>query len=297
MYIGILKDEEDSMKKNKIFIGLGIIVIILVGSLGFYLTKKGDDIKLDSKKYIQSTAPTLFFHGYGSSANAEKHMTEAIKKAGVTKTIITANVDKKGQVSLQGEIPKGAINPIVKVNYEDNRNPNYAQDGQYATAVIKKLQKLYGFKKMNLVGHSMGNMSILFYILENSQDDSLPQLKKQVNIANHVNGLEGMDLPENLTINEETGQPNKMSVTYQTLLGLREIYPQDQVDVLNIYGDYKNQSDGSVLNISSLSLKYLLIDNAKSYTEKKITGSLAQHSQLHENPEVDQLLIDFIWSK
>ena len=130
------------MKKNKIFIGLGILVIILVSSLGFYLTKNGDDIKLDSKKYIQSTAPTLFFHGYGSSANAEKHMTEAIKKAGVTKTIITANVDKKGQVSIQGEIPKGAINPIVEVNYEDNRNPNYAQDGQYATAVFKTIQFL-----------------------------------------------------------------------------------------------------------------------------------------------------------
>ena len=160
------------------------------------------------------------------------------------------------------------------------------------------MQARYGFKKMNFVAHSMGNMSILFYLLEHVQNEELPQLQKQVNIANHVNGLEGMDLPANLTIlDSKTGQPSAMSDSYQKLLSLREIYPQDQVDVLNIYGDFKNQSDGSVLNVSSRSLKYLVIDNAKSYQEKRVTGPLAQHSQLHENPEVDRLLIDFLWGK
>ena len=151
---------------------------------------------------------------------------------------------------------------------------------------------------MNFVAHSMGNMSILFYLLEHAQNEEFPKLQKQVNIANHVNGLEGMNLPVNLTIlDNHTGQPSAMSDSYQKLLGLREIYPQDQVDVLNIYGDFKNQSDGSVLNVSSRSLKYLVIDNAKSYQEKRVTGPLAQHSQLHENPEVDRLLIDFLWGK
>lgn len=253
---------------------------------------------LNSRDYIQSSTPTLFFHGYGSSANAEKHMAEAARKAGVTQTIITATVDSHAQVTLKGDIPKNAVNPIVMVEFKDNRNANYAQDGEYAAAVVRELQARYGFKKMNFVAHSMGNMSILFYLLEHAQNEELPQLQKQVNIANHVNGLEGMDLPANLTIlDSKTGQPSAMSDSYQKLLGLREIYPQDQVDVLNIYGDFKNQSDGSVLNVSSRSLKYLVIDNAKSYQEKRVTGPLAQHSQLHENPEVDRLLIDFLWGK
>ncbi|MBP2619919.1 alpha/beta hydrolase [Streptococcus panodentis] len=284
------------MKKKLGFKLLVLLILAIVGLTAFYTHR--ESAELDTKNYVQSTTPTLFFHGYGSSANAAKHMTEAARKAGVTQTIIVANVSRTGQVSLQGEIPKGAVNPIVRVNYEDNRNPDYAQDGQYAAAVVRKLQETYGFKQMNFVGHSMGNMSIFFYMLENSQDEQLPQLQKQVNIANHVNGLEGMDLPENLTIaDEETGQPSAMSQTYQTLLGLREIYPQDQVDVLNIYGDFKKESDGSVLNVSSRSLKYLLADNAKSYQEKKMTGQLAQHSKLRENPEVEELLIDFLWGK
>nr|WP_223245877.1 alpha/beta hydrolase [Streptococcus himalayensis] len=274
-------------------IGLGII---LLASLGwFFFSSKSES--LDTKNYVQSSIPTLFFHGYGSSANAEKHMTRAAQKAGVTKTIIRATVKQDGQVLLEGEIPSGAVNPIVEVNYQDNRNSNYQQDAQYAKAVVTKLQETYGFTEMNMVGHSMGNMSILFYMLEYGSDEHLPKLMKQVNIANHVNGLEGLDLPSHPDINPETGQPQEMSASYQKLLGLKEIFPQNQVKVLNIYGDIGGETDGSVLNLSSRSLKYLLGDHAKSYEEQKITGKLAQHSQLHENPEVDELLIHFLWKK
>ena len=271
---------------------------LFIALISLFLIYNRQTKGLNSRDYIQSSTPTVFFHGYGSSANAEKHMVEAARQAGVTQTIVTATVDRHAQVTLKGEIPKDAINPIVMVEFEDNRNPDYSQDGEYAAAVVRELQARYGFKKMNFVAHSMGNMSILFYLLEHAQNEELPQLQKQVNIANHVNGLEGMDLPANLTIlDNHTGQPSAMSDSYQKLLGLREIYPQDQVDVLNIYGDFKNESDGSVLNVSSRSLKYLVIDNAKSYQEKRVSGPLAQHSQLHENPEVDRLLIDFLWSK
>ncbi|WP_062004405.1 alpha/beta hydrolase [Streptococcus cristatus] len=277
---------------------IALSTFLFIALVTLFLVSKLQTRELNSSDYIQSRTPTLFFHGYGSSANAEKHMVEAARQAGVTQTIITATVDSHAQVSLKGEITKDAINPIVMVEFKDNRNANYAQDGEYAAAVVRELQARYGFKKMNFVAHSMGNMSILFYLLEHAQNEELPQLQKQVNIANHVNGLEGMDLPANLTIlNSKTGEPSAMSDSYQKLLGLREIYPQDQVDVLNIYGDFKNQSDGSVLNVSSRSLKYLVIDNAKSYQEKRVTGPLAQHSQLHENPEVDRLLIDFLWGK
>ena len=283
------------MRKRSI---IALSTFLFIALVSLFLIYNRQTKELNSSDYIQSSTPTLFFHGYGSSANAEKHMAEAARQAGVTQTIVTATVDRHAQVTLKGDIPKDAVNPIVMVEFEDNRNANYAQDGEYAAALVRELQARYGFKKMNFVAHSMGNMSILFYLLEHAQNEELPQLQKQVNIANHVNGLEGMDLPANLTIlDSKTGQPSAMSDSYQKLLGLREIYPQDQVDVLNIYGDFKNQSDGSVLNVSSRSLKYLVIDNAKSYQEKRVTGPLAQHSQLHENPEVDRLLIDFLWGK
>ena len=46
---------------------------------------------------------------------------------------------------------------------------------------------------------------------------------------------------------------------------------------------------------SAQSYKYLINGRAKSYREVEIKGKNAQHSKLHENKEVDQLLIDFLW--
>ena len=245
--------------KRFVYVLLAVVLILA----GFTWMKQSATTSLNTKDYVQSTTPTLFFRGYASSVNGEKHMTNAAVKAAVTKTVIRADVDRDGKVSLTGDIPKGAINPIVQVQYADNRNPK--KTGEYAKAVVDKLQSTYGFKKMNMVGHSMGNMSILNYVLENSTDEKAHRLQKQVDIANHVVGLEGMDLPENLTLNPETGEPNKMNAGYQRFLGLREVYPEHQVDILNIYGDIGGETDGSVKNVSSLALKYLVKDRAKSY--------------------------------
>lgn len=274
-----------------------IFLLMIIFSFLVFFTLSNQSSKLNSSKFIQSTTPTLFFHGYGSSANAERHMTESARKAGVTKTIIQANVDRKGQVTLRGRIPKGAINPIIMVQYEDNRNPDYLQDAAYAKAVVEKLKQAYGFQEMKMVGHSMGNMSILYYLLEYGSEENLPKLIKQVNLANHVAGLENWNLPSNLTLDPKTGQPSAMNEQYQKLTELREVYPDKQIDVLNIYGDIGGNTDGSVLNVSSQALKYLLINHAKSYKEVKISGRGGKHSRLHENSEVDQLLIDFLWRK
>ena len=212
LYLNKYLIERDGGMMKKIVLITGILTILIAISAVFFYRVNAEG-KLNKQKYIQSTTPTLFFHGYGSSANAERHMTNAAKKAGVTNTIIRANVDRNGQVTLKGKIPKGAINPIVEVNYEDNRNPNKVS--QYAKAVVTKLQQTYGFKKMNMVGHSLGNMSILYYLLEYGQDESLPQLQKQVNIANFAAGLQVMGVSSDLKVDEKTGKPNQTSAIFR----------------------------------------------------------------------------------
>lgn len=278
------------MRKVK---GILLLTIILAACAGLVWQHQ---VAHSSSKYIQSSTPTLFFHGWGSSAHAERHMVNAIKRAGVTDDVIQANVGKNGEVTLSGHLPQHAINPIVMVNYADNKNSDYHQDGQYAFNVIRKLQSAYHFKKINLVGHSMGNMAVCFYLLDNAGKKGLPQLNKQVAIAGHFDGIKGRDLPSSLTVDAQTGQPNKMSPAYRQLVGLRDTYPQ-QAKVLNIYGDIGDHSDGAVTNDSSRTMRYLVADRASSYQEKKINGRNAQHSKLHSNSEVDQALINFLWSK
>ena len=82
-------------------------------------------------------------------------MTKAIVKAGVTKNVIRANVAKDGNVKLSGVLPQNAYNPLVEVDFSDNKQTDQHKNGKYLKNVLVKLQKTYGFKKFNVVAHSM----------------------------------------------------------------------------------------------------------------------------------------------
>lgn len=283
------------MNKKKITLSTAVAIVLVI--LGVF-TYSSHVQAAKSKKYVQESIPTLFFHGYGSSFRAETQMTGAAKKAGVTKTIVRVNVSPNGYAKIIGSIPKKAKNPIVEVNYDNSKMTNYHTAGLWAKNVIEALQKDYKFKKVNFVGHSMGNMAINYYILDNYNNKKLPKVNKVVDIAGHFDGIIDVDdEPGDITL-AKNGKPTPMNQFYRELLKLREVYPTN-TRVLNIFGDKNDgtHSDGAVSNASSQSLRYLVSGRAKSYREKKIVGKMAQHSKLHENKQVDKILINFLWKK
>ncbi|RRK11663.1 alpha/beta hydrolase [Lactiplantibacillus garii] len=277
---------------------LGLISLIVLLAAGV----SGCGRKQVMGKFVHASAPTFFFHGGGSSYHAEEHMVAAAKKAGATNTVIRAMVAKDGTVKLVGQLKKGAVNPIVEVNYADNRELNFANHGQWAKNVVVAVRKQYRFTSFNMVGHSLGNISLIYYSLQNSQNTKLPKLRKQVDIAGHFAGLDFKGVPASVKQPAglklgTNGKPNKMNATYQQMTKLRRVLPNRQVAVLNLYGNVGGHTDGTVPNVSSLALKYLVAPRARSYQEKEFTGKLARHSKLHENPQVDQALIKFLWQK
>lgn len=281
------------MNKKRLGIGIVAVIIIVVGILGYTYHEK----TITNKYYVSSPVPTLFFHGWGGSYHSEEQMANYAKDKHITNTIIRADVSKKGKITLIGRINNNSRNPIVEVNYLNNKNGNYFQNARFMKRLVVLLQRKYRIKQFNVVGHSMGNMTIAYYLLKYSDDKSLPKINKQVDIAGHYNGILGMnDEPNKMKLDSE-GKPYKMDSDYRQLLKLRKIYPYRQISVLNIYGDKGDgtHSDGSVSNASSKSLKYLVHDRAKSYREVKIVGPQAQHSKLHENKQVDKILVDFLW--
>ncbi|WDT65942.1 alpha/beta hydrolase [Companilactobacillus crustorum] len=284
------------MKKNRTIISIAITLVVIVA--GLFLGFNHHAQAVNSDKYIQSSTPTLFFHGYGSSFNAETQMTNAIKDAGVTKTIVRVNVSPNGYVKMIGTIPKKAKNPLIEVNYDNNKMTDFHTAGEWVKNVIDLLRKDYKFNSVNLIGHSMGNMAINFYIMDNAGKKGMPKVNKVVDIAGHFNGILGRDDKPNQMKLKNNGEPTKLNSSYKELMKLRKVYPTN-VDVLNIYGDKDDgtHSDGAVSNASSQSLRYLVKNRAHSYREKKIVGKMAQHSKLHENKQVDNLLVNFIWKK
>lgn len=283
--------------KKKFWLVLTVMLALLLAGC----SNQGRADHAKGKTMINST-PTLFFHGGGSSYHAEEHMVDAAEKAGVTHSVIRADVTNSGKVTLYGTWSKKARNPICEVNYLNNMQMDFNKHGEYATNVVKKLQQRYGIKKVNMVGHSLGNISIIYYMLQNGSNKKMPQLQKQVDMAGHFAGLNFRQVPvairqpKGLRLNAQ-GRPNKMNASYKQMTKVRKLYPKNQVQVLNIIGDIGHHTDGTVPNVSSLSLKYLVADRAKSYRVIRFTGKNARHSKLHENPQVDKVLIKFLWNK
>ena len=235
-----------------------------------------------------------------SNYHAEESLVKKAKKLGFTNNVIRANVDPDGKVSFQGTLKRDAVNPVVEVNYQNNVQLILPKAGMYAVNVVKALKEQYGIQKINMVAHSLGNMSVMYYLLY-SQEQKLPKLNKQVAIAGLFDGIkmtnatEDMRQPSNLKLNS-AGKPNKMNSTYRTFLKLRKTYSQDQIPVLNIVGDVKGKSDGLVSNISSESLKYL-VGSDSNYQLRKYEGPAADHGRLTYNTQVTTDIVNFLWNQ
>lgn len=291
------------MKKLWI-LGIGLLVVVAI-TIGYIFTTANSQKQSDVKKHTahskedRNHTPTLFLHGYGGSANSEKFMVNQAKKKGVTKDVIKAVVSQNGEVELKGKLPKDSTNPIVQIELENNQQGDLDENARWFKNVLIQLQQEYKIKKFNFVGHSMGNLSFAKYMLANGKDQTLPQLNKQVNIAGTFNGVLNMNEQVNEISVDADGKPSRMNPPYPDLLQLKDIYKEKNIEVLNIYGDIEDgtHSDGRVSNSSSKSLKYLLGNSPKSYQEAKYEGKKAQHSQLHENREVANKIINFLWEK
>lgn len=292
--------------KNKLVSLLAFLVIFLTGCTN---QDKPNQANAAPKYYVErrqtpktslNVIPTLFFHGGLSNYKSEENMVKAAQKAGVTNSVIRADVDANGKVKLIGAISKNAVNPIVEVNYSNNVQLNFKEHGRYARNVVQTLQNEYGIKKINMVGHSLGNISIMYYLLQTAHDPEMPKLNKQISIGGHFDGLDFKQLPiairqpANLHVNRE-GKPNKTNSTYREMMKLRTLYPNKQTDILNIIGNIGGNSDGIVKNASSLSLEYLVAPMAKTYQVVKIVGKNAEHGQLTYNKQVERSIINFLW--
>ncbi|WP_051237957.1 alpha/beta hydrolase [Lactobacillus psittaci] len=272
----------------------GLILLIIIG-LGTFM---GLGRNQPTKAAMPKATATVFFHGWGSSRRAEEQMANYLVKKKYASSIVVADVDYQGHVKFSGILPAKTKHFIVEVNLQNNKSvsPNggmtYSQSSNYVADVLASLKKKWKINNVNLVAHSMGNLQVIYFIKNHARSKKYPKINKLVAIAGHYNGIIGMDEPKDTSL-EANGKPKMMNDTYRDLLSVRNTFPKN-IKVMNIYGNYKNHGDGSVNNNSSKSLRYLVQKRAKSYEEQEIRGYGAQHSRLHENKEVDQVLLKFL---
>lgn len=278
-------------KYLKIFLWLISIVIAL--GVGFMIP----NLIQRQQQHRQATIPTFYLHGYSGTANSTNSMIRYATKNSDAHKVFTAVVEKDGKVTLKGNWSKTVSRPIIQVIFRDNRNNNFKVTQAWFKNVLIAVNRRHSFKSFNAVAHSMGNLTLMYYELYNGTNRQLPQLQKQINLAGHFDGILGIDDKANQNVLKASGKPQILNSYYKDQLARRQNFPKDQVDILNIYGNLNDgsNSDGDVTNVSSQSLRYLLRGRFRSYEEFRVFGPKAQHSQLHENEQVDKQISNFLW--
>ncbi|MDF7639405.1 alpha/beta hydrolase [Lactobacillus sp. ESL0791] len=291
-------------KKRKTIVTLiiGVFCLLLAAGAFCFLRQEKQTYQVDSKADVGkvenrgTVVPTLYLHGWGASARSTNSMIAYAEKHNGAQKVLTATILRDGRVRLKGAWAANVKRPLIQVVMQDNKNGDYYQTREWFYNLIVLLQKKYRIRRYNIVAHSMGNLTTIFYQMKYGSRKNLPRLQKQVDLGGHFDGIIGMDDQPNRNKILADGRPKYLNKSYKYLLKNRKNYPRG-VAILNIFGNKEDgtNSDGDVSVVSARSLAYLVRGRARSYREVEIKGANGQHSKLHENPRVDRLIGNFLW--
>ncbi|UUV98772.1 alpha/beta fold hydrolase [Vagococcus luciliae] len=260
-------------------------------------TTKTDEKVENSINY--TTTPTLFIHGAGGGRSSLGYMIKRFNNQKVASKSLVVIVSSDGSISTENKLNSEQFsndNPMIQVLFKDNRNNEWEQ-ARWIKLVLEFLQREYNVKEVNIVGHSMGGISGLRYLLQDSQTTDLPKVNKLVAIGSPFN--EFIDTLANQTLDELlTEGPSEKSDRYilyeNELNGLAT-----DVNMLLIAGKISDEelSDSVVPLSSAFSVNKMLLDHGNQVEYVLVEGHGANHSDLHENQIVDEVVSQFLWDK
>ncbi|EOH99955.1 hypothetical protein UAW_00355 [Enterococcus haemoperoxidus ATCC BAA-382] len=242
----------------------------------------------------KSSIPTLFIHGYSGGNNSFGRMIKRMEKNDLTKKELVLTVSVDGKVQAKGKLTGKENNPSIQVLFEDNKNNEWNQ-AEWIKNCLIYIRDNYDVTQVNLVGHSMGGASSLRYLTTFGNDTNLPKINKFVGIAAPFNNF--VELSNGETIDDVINKgPIVQSERYTDYVNGIENVSKD-MKVMIVAGDVEDgsSSDEAVPVADALSVVSLFKTRGNVVQEKIFYGKSAQHSQLHENTEVDQLVANFLW--
>ena len=293
--------QRNKMNSNRLLSGLVLLVLLFLAGCQTQENKSSKETTSTETTMTsqvvsveKGTVPTLFVHGYKGTVNSFKGMITRLEKENKGKQELTLTVDVNGNIQSQGILSQQATNPMIQVLFADNENNEWNQ-AEWIRACLVYLQTTYQINKVNIVGHSMGGVSGLRYLVTYGQETTLPQVEKFVALGAPFNDFVD-DSGQNLADLLENG-PTVVSSRYQdyqTMIGNLSTDTQ----FLLVAGQLSEVelSDGTVPLNSALAVYALLKQHGNTVMEKVEEGEGASHSMLHENEEVDREVSQFFWN-
>lgn len=246
-------------------------------------------------KQLEDKIPTLFVHGYKGNKHSFGGVLKRLEKAGVTEKQLILTVDESGNVTSQSLSPLSNRGSI-QVLFQNNQNNEWNQ-ALWLKNCLVYLKEKEGIQQVNLVGHSMGGVSSLRYLITYGQETDLPIVKKVISIGSPFNAFIDTLSSKSQTLSQELTQgPSQWTDAFKEYeVGMNQLAVKPQFLLLVGQLSDKDLSDGTVPVSSGLSIYSFLKEQGYSVNYQIIHGKKSQHSLLHENKEVDQQISQFLW--
>ncbi|MBC9118639.1 alpha/beta hydrolase [Fructobacillus fructosus] len=275
--------------KTKYLYSLIAVLLVLIP-----ITYLGIKITTSSNGSSQNQT-IIFIHGYGSSASATNALATQTKQDLGIKNRLKVKINGQGQNDLQSSKLSSSGN-IIQLEFTD-KDTSEKNESKYI-ATVTKILKAKGISAISLVGHSMGsNVALRYLETDGYLTPQYPTVNKLVAIAGPFNT--GIDQPDeirkqfkNNSIDAETKLPKFQDGNFKFFYKNKDNL-SPSLQILNIYGDIGDGTDGKISNFSSESLN-LLIKKEQPYLQLKVTGSQVQHSQIRTNPRVTKQVSKFL---
>lgn len=244
----------------------------------------------------EEQVPIIYLHGFrGGDYTTRVMVKQALKDKGSDR-FLKVQADLWGNVILSG-CWTGDAHPIVQVAFRQRIVGIYGID-YYLSFVLPLLAQHFNFRYYDAVAHSLSAPCVIRTEMKKSRKKSFPHLKKCALIAGPFNGVTYLgDIPNVNALNEK-GKPFIWNPHYWYLYLHRKRF-DSHISVLNIYGNILDNSntDKFISVVSTKSIRYILQTSVRFFQEVEIRGQDAEHSWMHDNPFVINIVDHFLGIK
>lgn len=245
---------------------------------------------------VKEQIPIIYIHGFrGGDYTTNIMVHQAGKDKGDAKYLKVTS-DLFGNIKMEGTWT-GDKHPIIQLVFKQRVVGIYAIC-YYLRFTLAFLSKKFQFNQYDAVAHSLGAPSIIKTEMQTYYRKHFPRLRKAALIAGPFDGVMYLgDIPNVNQLNEN-GRPMLMSPSYIGMLINRYRFNPD-ISILNIYGNVLDETntDRFISVISAKSIRYILAPISHTFQEVEIRGPMAEHSMMHDNLMVIDIVDTFLGIK
>lgn len=268
---------------------------ILSFFLLLFLTACQKPVTIETKEVTKTNTPTIFIHGYSGNSNTMNTMIKTLEKSTVIEEEMVIRVFEDGTLDVETDLKNefSQNNPSINLIFDNNTSSQWHQ-AEWIKSALTYLKAEFKVEKVNLVGFSMGGISSFLYMETFSNDSTQPVVEKLVTIGAPFNEfIDDNEQSEESILENGPTQISEQLANYQTLV--QNLPSESRYFLIGGQISDDKLSDGTVPLNSSLGIYSLLKQNNLFVKHQIILGNEGKHSLLKKNPEVIQLVGNFIF--